>query len=199
MQNARTRTYATNGLFAAFILALLGWGLAHAWAVQAGMDRLVHGLLSLPGLALCAVLLVRYARHWPARLVPLYRSRRRGLAALAVATGAAGVLFFTGLALALAVVEGSAVLLVLAALVLALLPWTRLSLCRDHFFLSTLIVGAGTVGGLDAAGYVFPEPQYATGALACLCMASLATVFIALAHGGRYERMPATGYGWMTD
>jgi hypothetical protein len=199
MQNARTRTCATNGLFAAFVLALLGWGLAHAWAAQAGMDRLVHGLLSLPGLALCAVLLVRYARHWPARLVPLYRNRRRGLAALAAAAGSGGVLCATGVGLALAVVEGSPSLLVLAALVLAVLPWTRLSLCRDHFFLSALIVGAGTVGGLGAAGHVFPQPQYATGALACLCMASLATVFIALAHGGRYERMPATGYGWTTD
>ena len=199
MQNATTRTYATNGLFAAFVLALLGWGLAHAWALQAGMDRLVHGLLSLPGLALCAVLLVRYARHWPARLVPLYRSRRRGLAALAVAAGGAALLFVTGVGLALAVVEESALALVLVALVLALLPWSRLALCRDHFFLSAVIVGGGTVGGLGAAGYVLPQPQYATGALACLCMASLATVFIALAHGGRYERMPATGYGWMTD
>src|SRR5689334_1401601 len=74
MRSPRARTCATNGLFAAFILAGFGACLFHAWALRAGAGALVHLLVAVPGIAVCAALLYRYSRHWPARLAPLYRN-----------------------------------------------------------------------------------------------------------------------------
>lgn len=200
MRSARTRTCATNGLFAAFIMAGLGSGLLHAWAVQARASGTIHLLAAIPGVAICAIVLYRYARHWPARVTPLYSKRRRGPLPLAAAAAAGcALLFGAGLAMALAVAAGSAALLVLVALGLGVLPWTRIAVCRDHFFMSAAIVGAGAALGLAAAAQPIPQPYYATSALVCLVLSALMTGFIVMMHGSRRDRMPATGYGWTSD
>jgi hypothetical protein len=200
MRSARTRTCATNGLFAAFIMAGLGSGLLHAWAVQARAGGMIHLLIAIPGVAICASVLYRYARHWPARVTPLYKKRRRGPLPLdAAAAAGCALLFVAGLGMALVVAAGSAALLVLAALGLGVLPWTRIAVCRDHFFLSAAIVGAGAALGLAHAAQPISQPYYATGALFCLGLSGLMTVFIVMMHGNRRDRMPATGYGWTSD
>jgi hypothetical protein len=199
MHSARTRTCATNGLFAAFIMAGLGSGLLHAWAVQARASGAVHLLIAIPGAAICAIVLYRYARHWPARVTPLYQKRRRGLPLGAAAAAGCALLFAAGLGMALAVAAGSAALFVPAALGLGILPWTRIAVCRDHFFLSAAIVGAGAALGLAHAAQPIAQPYYATSALFCLGQSGLMTVFIVMMHGGRRDRMPATGYGWTSD
>jgi hypothetical protein len=192
-------TCATNGLFAAFIMAGLGSGLSHAWAVQARASGATHLLIAIPGAAICAIVLYRYARHWPARVTPLYQKRRRGLLPGAATAAGGALLFVAGLGMALVVAAGSAALLVLAALGLGILPWTRIAVCRDHFFVSAAIVGAGVARGLSQAGPPISQPYYATSALFCLGLSGLMTVFIVMMHGGRRDRMPATGYGWMSD
>jgi hypothetical protein len=200
MRTAGTRTWATNGLFGAFILAAFGAGLLHAWAVQARAEALIHVLIAIPGAALCAIVLYRYSRHWPARLAPLYKKRRRGMRSLDAASAlGSGMLLLTGIGLAFVIAAGSAVLLVLAALGLALLPWTRIAVCRNHFFVSAALVGTGAVLWLTLSAGPIPQPHYAMSALYCLCMSGLMTVFIVMMHGSRLERMPATGYGWMSD
>jgi hypothetical protein len=200
MHKTRTRTCATNGLFGAFILAAFGAGLLHAWAVQAKAGLLIHLLVGLPGTAICTIVLYRYWRHWPARLAPLYKQSRRGL--LPLDPGAVlgcGALLLVGAGLAWVAAAGSALLLVLGALGLAILPWTRVPVCRNHFFISAAMVGLGAVLWLVVLAQPIPQPYYAMSALFCLCMASLMTVLIIAMHGNRLERMPATGYGWMSD
>jgi hypothetical protein len=200
MRTAGTRTWATNGLFGAFILAAFGAGLLHAWALQARAGALIHVLVAIPAAALCAVILYRYWRHWPARLAPLYRKSRRGMRSPDAASAlGSGLLLLTGLGMAFVIAAGSALLLVVAALGLGLLPWTRIAVCRNHFFVSAALVGTGAVLWLSLSAGPIPQPYYAMSALFCLCMSSLMTVFIVIMHGNRLERMPATGYGWMSD
>jgi hypothetical protein len=197
MHSHSKRTWATNGLFGAFVLALCGSGLLHAWVVQAGAARSLHLPIAVPGLAICAIVLNRYARHWPARPVPLYREKRRGLAP---ATAAAGeLLFVAGGGIALALSVDSALLLAPVALVLAVLPWTRLPFCRDHFFVAAAAVFTAAALGLAVGGARIRPPDYALGGLVCLCIAALITVFVVMAHGSRRDRMPGTGFGWMSD
>jgi hypothetical protein len=200
MHSARTRTCATNGLFGAFVLALFGAGLIQAMALQARAAALVHVVIAIPCATLLGVLLYRYTRHWPARVTPLYRKKRRG--PLPLAAGAAlgyGALFLVGIALAAAVAAGSAVLLMLASLVVCILPWSRIPVCRNHFFVSAAFAGMGAVLWLTVSAAPLPPPYYAVGALFCLCTSCLMTVFIILMHGSRHDRMPATGYGWTCD
>lgn len=199
MQSSRTRTWATNGLFGAFILALFGWGLLHAWAVQAGAARALHALIAIPGLAICAIVLYRYARHWPSRPASLYRERRHGVGLDGAAATGASLLWIAGGGLALALSVDSPALLAPAALALGLLPWTRLPVCRDHFFISSAAAGAGAVLGFVLAGDSMQRPHYPVSALFCLCLAASITVFVILVHGGRRDRMSAAGSGWMSD
>jgi len=200
MHSPSKRTWATNGLFGAFVLALFGSGLLHAWVVQAGAARSLHALIAVPGLVICAIVLYRYALHWPAPLaplVPLYRGKRRRLPPGAAAAGE--LLFVAGGGIALALSVDSALLLALVALALGVLPWTRLPFCRDHFFVASAAVFAAAVLGLVAAGDPIRPPDYALGGLLCLCIAALVTVFVVMVHGSRRERMPASGFGWMSD
>lgn len=200
MHSARTRTWATNGLFGAFILAAFGAGLFHTWAAQAGLGVRLHVLVAIPDAAVCAILLYRYSRHWPARLAPLYRTSKRGPLLLHAASVLVyGMLLLVGIGMALLVAAGSALYLLLAALGLGVLPWTRVAVCRNHFFLSAAAVGAGAVLWLSLQAGPVPPLHYMTGALFCLATSSAMTVFIVVMHGNRLERMPATGYGWMSD
>lgn len=200
MHEARTRTCATNALFGAFILAAFGAGLLHAWAAQVRAGALTHVLIATPCAGLCAIVLYRYWRHWPARLVPLYRKNRRGMRSLDAASAfGSGMLLLTGIGMAFVIAAGSVLLLVLAGFSLGLVPWTRIAVCRDHFFVSAALVGTGAVLWLTLSAGPIPQPYYAMSALSCLCTSSLMTVFIVMLHGSRLERMPATGYGWMSD
>jgi hypothetical protein len=199
-KKALKRTCATNGLFGAFVLALFGAGLFHAWAVQARAGALIHVLAAIPATSICAILLYRYSRHWPARLAPLYRKSKRG--PLALGAGAAlgyGALLLVGIGMAAVITAGSAMLLILAALALGILPWTRFSVCRNHFFVSAALVGIGAGLWLGLSAETMPQPYYAMGGLACLCVSCLMTVLIITMHGNRRDRMPPTGYGWMSD
>ena len=200
MHSARTRTWATNGLFGAFILAAFGAGLFHASAAQAGVGARIHLLIGIPGAAICAILLYRYSRHWPARLAPLYRKSSRGpLLAHAASALGFGMLLLVGIGMALVVATGSALYLGLAALGLAALPWTRVAVCRNHIFLSAAAVGIGAALWLRLSAGPVPQLYYMTSALFFLGTAGAMTVFIIVMHGSRLERMPATGYGWMSD
>lgn len=199
MHKGKTRTVATNALFGAFILAAQGTGLFLAWAMQARAGVLIHLLVAVPGLAICALVLVRRARHWPARLAPLHRANRHGRLPIEPGTAlGCGMPFLAGIAMACVFASGSASLLVLAALGLGILPWTRILVCRNHFFLAAALLGLGSVLALNLLERPVAPPHYALSALLCLCMAGLMTVFVIMAHGSRRHRM-AAGYGWLSD
>ena len=195
MQRAQTRTFATNSLFSAFILSIFGWGLLHAWAVQVNARPLLHLLIALPCSAVSGIVLYRYARHWPARQDSTgRRSTEGGLAPACRSTAWYCLLLLIGAGMAFLVLAGSALFLLLAALALGVLPWSRIPVCRDHFFIAAATAAGGAALGLAVSGTSIPQLYYPMSALFFLCTSSLMTVFIILMHGNRRDRMPVTGY-----
>lgn len=188
----RSRNLATNSLFGAFFLTLFGWGLLHAWGVHIHARVLTHILLAIPGLALAGVTLYRYRRHWPIDHGSRFHLDFRAISCCLLLAAA-------GLGLALFVIDGSIFLLALGALGMVLVPWTRISVCRTHFFISSAMMTAGAVSGLVLlSGSVHPL-YYPLAAWVLLVIACTAVFSAVLTHGGRLDRMPMSGYSAMTS
>lgn len=192
MYSAKTKTFATNSLFGTFFLSILGWGMLHVWALQIGARGFAHVFIAAPSLALCGILLFRYSHHWPTQQFGQEGKSRQFLDYRSLTWYV--VLIAAGIAMALLMQECSIFVLVLAGVGLTIVPWVRVSVCRDHFFTSALAIGAGAVIGLILSGKP-PHPlHYPPGAWALLSVSGAMTLFVIMVHGNKMDRMPASGY-----
>jgi hypothetical protein len=103
-------------------------------------------------------------------------------------------LLASGLGVAALVAAGSLFLLVLAASGLVIVPWTKIPVCRDHFFVSATMVATGTIIGLALLSKLIHPLHYPAGGCFFLLISSMLSIFAVAAHGNRFERMPASGY-----
>jgi hypothetical protein len=195
MNRAMERTLATNSLFTAFLLSVSGWALFHAWAGGIGAGAFVHVLIAIPSMTVCGLVFYRYSLHWPARGTGSEgekEGRGRSLSRISIAW--CFLLLATGIALAWIVDYGSLFLLAMVVAGMIFIPWTKISLCRDHFFVS---VGLILIGG--AVGLAFSEKSFhfmsrPLCAWMFLTGSILTVIFVILTHRNQTDRMPPSGY-----
>lgn len=181
----RPRNLATNSLFGAFFLTIVGWGLLHAWAIQVHAGVLLHALFAVPGLALSAVTLYRYRRHWPIDNGSFFKQKNRWstLQQNLRAISSYLLLIAVGAGIALFVIGGSVLLFMLVALGLVLVPWTNIPICRKHFFFSSAMLAVGTVLALVFRGGSVHPFYYALASWALLAIAFTTVISVVLTHG----------------
>lgn len=195
MNHAKTSALATNSLFGALLLAASGWGLCHAWAVLIGAGAFIHLLISIPALTMCGLVLYRCSLHWPARMANLRRPLAdKGMRPNTPALAWLLTLLAMGIALALLVNSGSLFMLAMAAGGVLLIPWTKISFCRDHFLVSVLVVETGAGVGFGQVRTFAHLMFYPLCALAFFMIAVLALLFVIAIHGNQADRMPVSGY-----
>ena len=185
LSSARSRTLSTNGLFGAFFLTVFGWGLLHAWGMQVEVSLLFHILFAIPGFVLCGITIYRYRKHWPLGTPARVNGRAMMTCLLLPAIGAG---------MALLAVSGAFLLLPLTAFGAILFPWSRIAACRNHFFMSSALIGAGAIPGLVFWGRQVHPLYYPIAAWIFLAVACTAVMSTILTHRDRLERMPAAGY-----
>jgi len=193
--SARTRTFATNSLFGTFFLSALGWGILQNWAAGIGAGGILHALIALPCLTMIGVVLYRYSRHWPSSQF-LGKTQQASSPQLFVYSTLIWCLILAaaGVGIGIVVSWGSFSAASLAAMVVVATPWTRIPACRDNFFVAAAALGAGAAAGLILFGEpIFPFYYPLVGS--AILLASCCTVlFMLMAHGNRYDRMPESGY-----
>jgi tellurite resistance protein TehA-like permease len=158
--------------------------------VKAGV--LFHALAAIPGLVLSGLVLYRYRKHWP--ILAAASAGRPDLSWDYRALVFYLIPVATGCGLALSISSGSLFFLVLAAMGTVLIPWTKITVCRDHFFLSSALVGTGALPGLLLPSRSAHPLYYPVAAWALLSIASTLIIFVILIHRDRLDRMPASGY-----
>jgi len=192
----KSQTFSTNSLFAAFCLAVIGWGLLHAWGFSLKLGMVFHALVAMPGFVLSGAVIYRYRQHWPAgRASTAWPDRHdaklpRDYRAVALYLSLIGV----GFGMALFINGGSLFILSLAAMGMALVPWTKISVCRDHFYLSSALVEASAFSGLFVLGGPVHPLHYPMAAGFLLTVACILVMSVLVIHGNRLGRMPVSGH-----
>jgi hypothetical protein len=141
IRSPQARTAATDSLFAIFVTALVGWTLLESLIIQHQFGIVVHVLAFVPAVSLATLALYRYRLHWPAT-TSLDQPDLMRQAAAAV------LLFLVGTGVPVLVSAGLSVLIPPVAIAAAFVPWRKLTICRDRFFLSTAAIVSGTAIGL---------------------------------------------------
>lgn len=152
--NKSKRTEA-NFAFSAFVLAIFGWALVETQLITSAAGAQAHLLASALGMAISATALRRCLRWWsvlPSAVVrrPVRKGDHIGNVISCFSLVAAGGVF------ALLEKAGSITLFLGYAGVFSFAPWTRISFCRRHFFISCAMLSAGAASIAVARGTAGP-------------------------------------------
>jgi len=192
IRGEKSRTFSTNSLFTALTLGMIGWGLLHAWGISVKTGMLFHALAAIPGLVLSGVVFHRYRQHWPIKAAAgagqAERSWHYRALVLYPIPAAAGFGF------ALSINSGSLFLVTLASMGMILVPWCKISVCREHFFFSSALTGAGALPALVMLGSAVHPLYYPMVAWLLLSVACTLVMLVIAIQGERRDRMPASGY-----
>jgi hypothetical protein len=142
--NAKSKARLIDGIFSSFVLSIFGWAILQSYGLRHGASISAHILVAAVGLTLSYVSIRRYQAHWPA---DAEHNNRDPLAIKqAVPTlrtvGSYALLLTVGSALAFFAVAGSLFLLAIFAGGMYFLPWSKLAVCRNHFFVSSGMTAA---------------------------------------------------------
>jgi hypothetical protein len=195
MIRAIERTLATNSLFTAFLLSVSGWALFHAWAGGVGAGPFIHVLIAIPSMTICGLLFYRYSLHWPARPAGSNGDKEgRGLSLTSSSIAWCFLLPAIGIAVARIVDYGSLFVLAIVVAGMIFIPWTKISFCRNHFFVSVALIVVG--GAICLALSEKPLHSIYRPLCAWIFLASslFTFVFVLLAHRNQTDRMPPSGY-----
>lgn len=196
IHGAKARTFSTSSLFAAFSLGIIGWGLLHAWGIYVKTSILFHALAAMPGLALSGIALFRFRQHWPldAANPASQQDRRVRLPWHYRAMACYLMLAAIGVGIALLIIDGYMVLLASAAVGMFCVPWAKISVCRDYFFLASGIITASAFSALVLLGRPVHPVYYPVAAWLLLITACISVTSVVIIHGNRPDRMPVSGY-----
>jgi hypothetical protein len=136
--NAKSKARLTDSIFSSFVLSVFGWAVLQSYSLRHGASIPAHILVATAGLTLSYVSIRRYQAHWPADAgLPVEQTantiRTVGWYALLLAVGSA---------LAFFAVAGGMGLLAIFAGGMNFLPWSRIPVCRDRFFVSSGMIAA---------------------------------------------------------
>jgi hypothetical protein len=148
MKTAKKTTAATGAdvAFSSFLFAIVGWALREVRHVQTGAGWRSHVVTTALGLLICAIALRRYKRLWTAeitvgQLVDGLRLELREAPKWIA-------LLFIGAVFTMFVKAGSFFILSIYLTAVGFAPWSKLSLCRRHFVLSSLVIAIGAASTL---------------------------------------------------
>jgi hypothetical protein len=142
--NDGTKQVAANFSFSAFLFSVFGWALLEARLFEVGAGVQLHLASTALGLSVAALALRRRRRWWPAfaqvgaevQSPAPERHRISDVASCAALLAAGCVLALSGKA-------GSVGLFAVCAGAFSFAPWSRIGFCRNHFFVSCAMLGAG--------------------------------------------------------
>lgn len=145
MTTRKAAATSANLAFTGFLFSILAFTLAEALNAKANAGLRQHVVTASIGVLVSAVALRRCRLTWPGLANP--KAQVPGHAAAWNRTDAAAglLLIVIGSALALLTRTGSLTLFGLGAVCISMTPWSRIPLCRHHFFAScatVLISGA---------------------------------------------------------
>jgi hypothetical protein len=173
----RLETSICNGAFSGFSLSVFGWALFQTWGVQVHAGAVLHGFIALPGLTLVAIAFRRYRLYWPPSSNQTTSEQPRSRLAFNLTdAGWCLILLAIGHVLGRLVLAGWILPLTIFAGGLTFVPWSKVRLCRSHFFASCTIMGIGTAyqvlvaGGGSAHPLHLPIAACFLSAIACFAL-----------------------------
>jgi hypothetical protein len=153
---------------------------------------LFHVLAAIPGMVLSGVTLHRYRQHWPVNATGCAGQQKLAWDYRAIASYL--ILVATGFSIALFISGGSLFLLALATMGMVFVPWTKMAVCRGHFFFASALVCAAALLGLVMWRWSVHPLYYPMVACLLLTVACTLVVSVVIIHGNRLDRMPVSGY-----
>lgn len=150
----KTRSFAANSIFPSLFLGALACVLAEAWVAQLGGSWQAHLVFGMPGMSLSALACNRARVHWSAG------TRRPPVGVRDFAWCLC--LFATGILVALCV--ASVFLLGIVAVLIYLVPWAKVPVCRTRFVASSMVTLAGALACLALYGKALYGLHYAVAA-----------------------------------
>jgi len=157
MNNRKIDRLTSNLSFNAFFFSILGWGLFEMLLFQQGAGIRPHFMVTLVGGIICAIALWRCRVWWPGfgssgfRIGP--SSHGSGIKDAFSFLVLAGI----GALVGLSAKSGSCFIFMLCLAGLNLFPWSRISFCLRHFFISCAVLTLGA-GGILMSGGASLEP-----------------------------------------
>ena len=141
--NGTSKRTEANFAFSAFVLAVFGWALVEIQLITSTAAIQAHLLASALGLAISEIALRRCRRWWAVPPGDAAACRPRRNRAHIVNVAACFALAAAGCLFALFEKAGSILLFVGYAGAFSFIPWSRISFCRRHFFISCAMLAAG--------------------------------------------------------
>lgn len=159
----KTRRFATTSLFPSLFLSAFGVALVQAWAVQMGGSWRLHAILGIPGLALSGLALYRARLHWSAG-IPHVTQRMEGRRLALEVHDLVWYMLLFGAGILACLSASIPVSLGVVALLMYLVPWAKIPVCRSRFVAASIVILAGAVAGLALGGKPVQPLHYAAAA-----------------------------------
>lgn len=157
MINRKIDRLTSNLAFSAFFFSILGWFLFETLLFQRGAGLRPHLMVTLIGGIISTIALRRCRVWWPgfgnSGSGMRVSMNEYGIKDLFSSLVLAGI----GALVGLSAKSGSCFLFVLCVAGLNPLPWSRISFCQRHFFISNVVLTLG-VGGVLMSGEDSLEP-----------------------------------------
>lgn len=174
---ATTGAPVHNSTFSAFIFSILAWTLFLAWSVKVKAGYGAQVLPTVIGIILAGIAVRRYKMHWPGSGLEESTLGQQGQRRRISRPDALPLVLMAmiGYGIAQLVFLGSAFLLLVFAFGASLVPWSRIPLCRNRFFVAGASVFAGaalpllvTPAHIDPFHFLFAA--WALGTSACIAL-----------------------------
>jgi hypothetical protein len=131
-----------NSVYSGFIFSIFGWVLFHIGLARFGAPINAHVLAVVLGSSFVGLAFLRYRRAWQSLSLQESKFERGQHYVLSTASSCL-LLFAIGFAFAQLVPIVGATVLGVLAIGLSFFPWSRIPLCRRHFFASSAIICSG--------------------------------------------------------
>jgi hypothetical protein len=190
--NTKSKAWLTNSIFSSFVLSVFGWAVLQFLGLRNGAPIFAQILVAIVGLALSYVSIRRYQAHWPvdAGNRPIAVNQTVNIIRIA---GWYVLLLAVGSTLAFFAVAGGIFFLAFFASGMNFVPWSKIPVCRDRFFVSSGMVAA--CAAFAVVVFERPANSFATllGTWVCWMIACPSLMFVLAGLGDPSE--PKSGIG----
>jgi hypothetical protein len=184
----KTADTVPAALFISFAFSIAGWALLELWLLQIGAGLRAHGMAALFGLWL-GFLSIRRPRIGRAGLSSASITATSGHRKFGRAdAGWVLVFLMAGGILGSLVLRGQTIVLVVAAIGLALVPWSRVRFCCRHLLTACTAIWTGMVS-IIALGHGSIDPVFLPIACWVLWASSMVSLVLRIEQLSRAERI----------
>jgi hypothetical protein len=151
--NISLHASVNNSAFSSFFFSIFAWVLLHAWGVQLGAGLAPHAFAAFLGIGPAAVSLRRYRLYWATISIPPRPAERPAKVGFNISNAGWGLLLLAiGSIVGRLILAGWVLPLAIVSIGLTFVPWSKIPLCRRHFFTSCALIGGGVACTLVVAG-----------------------------------------------